>query len=157
MDKNTASSNQSSFVKGALSRNKEQSENYFLSKVIARLSEPYENATDNKIIVNIDGSPMRQKESKIRLHEYLSLRINFPKWNNHYHWNNFEIKYNSQNNNRLMQAADFIASFIQEYYNYTYYKPNKNRIHSSNMMDLYGMLQPAIHHKIYSLPNVSLL
>src|SRR5690625_2819686 len=157
VDKKIVTENQSKFVKDAKSRNKEQSENYFLSKVITRLSEPYPDSNDKRIIVNIDGSPMRPKESSIRLHEYLTLRINFPKWNHHFSWNNFIVKYKNEKNNGLLQAADFIASFIQTYYTYIYYKDTKNMIESAKMVDLYNTLRPIIHHKIYGSPKTSLI
>lgn len=100
---------------------------------------------------------MRPKESSIKLHEYLTLRINFPKWNHHFSWNNFIVKYKNEKNNGLLQAADFIASFIQTYYTYIYYKDTKNMIESAKMVDLYNTLRPIIHHKIYGFPKTSLI
>jgi hypothetical protein len=157
VDKGVVTENQKSFVRNATSRSKEQSENYFLSKVISRLAIPYEEGTEKRVLCNIDGSPMRQDESVTRLHEYLSLRINFPKWNNEYNWNNFIIKYNSKKNDRLMQAADFLASFFLEYYKLMHYSNKKNFVEVNKKVQLYGILQPKIIHKIYGLPNLSLI
>ncbi|MET3846891.1 hypothetical protein ABIE48_000824 [Paenibacillus sp. OAE614] len=85
VDKRMITTNQKSF-NAALSRSKEQSENYFLSKVIKRLAYPYQDSTSNTAIITIDGSPLRSGESPLRLHEYLSLRINLPEWNTNYSW-----------------------------------------------------------------------
>lgn len=59
------------------SRHREQTENYFIGKVVSRLADPIPNDTSKSIIVTIDGQPKRGSESSIRLHEYLSLRINY--------------------------------------------------------------------------------
>ncbi|MBX9968906.1 DUF3800 domain-containing protein [Priestia aryabhattai] len=156
-DKSVVTPTQSKFVTGALSRSKEQSENYFLSKVITRLSEPYPGRDDKRVVINIDGKPARNDESKIRLHEYLSLRVNYPKWNRDYAWNNFVINYSDEKNHGLYQAADFLANFFLEYYKYVYYRKTKNRIQSAINLELYNMLLPKVSHRIYGLPNTSLL
>lgn len=156
VDKKLVTENQRSFTE-ATARKKEQSENYFLSKVINRIvEEPYPEG-ENRAIIAIDGSPARGEESKTRLHEYLSLRVNFPKWNNRFNWNHFQVNYNNQKNDGLMQAADFLANFILEYYKLMYYKDKRNQVELKNYLELYHLIQPKIYHRVLGMPKISLL
>ncbi|MDQ0202186.1 DUF3800 domain-containing protein [Neobacillus ginsengisoli] len=156
-DKKIVTEAQSKFITGASSRSKEQSENYFLSKVVTRLSEPFPEQDKNRIILNIDGEPIRKHESHIRLHEYLSLRVNYPKWKKDTYVNHLVINYNSELNNSLIQTADFLANFFLEYYKYLYYQPKKSPTASAKYTEIYNILLPKIHHRIVGLPNFSLL
>ncbi|MBM0067931.1 DUF3800 domain-containing protein [Alkalicoccobacillus gibsonii] len=156
VDKQLVTENQRSFTE-ATARNKEQSENYFLSKVINRIIEEPYSQRGRRAIISIDGSPARGNESKTRLHEYLSLRVNFPKWNNRFNWNNFDIKYNTQKNDRLMQTADFLANFILEYYKFMYYKDQRHPNDVRNNLELYHLIQPKIYHRVLGMPKTSLI
>lgn len=157
VDKSIVTEAQSKFVKDTYSRTKEQSENYFLSKVVSRLAIPYEDSSDKRVVLYIDGKPGRGKESEIRLHEYLTLRINFPKWNKEFAWNNFKVNYVQEKNNRLIQTADFLANFVLEHYKLMYYKKNKNNRELSKSLELYSIIEDNIYHKIYGFPNISLV
>lgn len=157
VDKTMATKAHSEFVKESPSRKKEQSENYFLSKIISRIAEPYTEQKRKTVVVNIDGDPARPHESELRLHEYLTLRYNFPKWNNDFYWHNFVVNYNSEKKHGLMQAADFLANFFLEYYKYMYYQKSTNKGASIAYVELYNILRPKIHHRIYGLPNLSIL
>ncbi|CAM4280182.1 hypothetical protein FHS16_002204 [Paenibacillus endophyticus] len=154
IDKTMVTSNQKTFSQ-AKSKSKEQSENYFLSKVIKRLAYPYVDSTSNTAIVTIDGSPQRSDESALRLHEYLSLRINLPEWNTNYSWNNFKISYDSSPNHRLLQAADFIANMILEYYKSVHYGSKYDHRQVYRYMNHYSILKPKIIHKLYRFPNTT--
>lgn len=172
VDRETITANQSTFNNQTKSLLKAQSENYFLSKVVSRLAEPYSDK-NKSMRVYIDGqTPERLvdvhnkkvKETKemaeIRLHEYLTLRINYPKWNTQFYWTDFKVEYIPDKNHGLMQAADFVANFMNSYY--TYFEGNnsikKRQLQeSSNKLELYDILRPKIYHKIYGLSNVSLL
>lgn len=144
------------------SRNKEQGENYYLSKVIKRLAVPYpatesSNSSINKIaIITIDGSP-RRSDSVERLHEYLSLRVNFPVWNTMYSWNNFKITYDSGTNRRLIQAADFVANFILEYYKCTQFSSKYDHRNVAKYSYLYSIIKPKIVHKLYRFNDVTII
>ncbi|WP_169525666.1 DUF3800 domain-containing protein [Pseudalkalibacillus hwajinpoensis] len=158
VDKSIVTEAQSKFVKDTDSRKKEQSENYFLSKVVSRLAVPYEDATDKKVVLYIDGKAGRGKESEVRLHEYLTLRINFPKWNkDQFAWNNFGVNYVQEKNNRLVQTADFLANFVLEHYKLMYYKEKKNKLEICRSFELYSIIEDKIYHKIYGFPNISLV
>ena len=168
-DRETVTENQSTFNNQTKSRLKAQSENYFLSKVVSRLADPYNNGSKNmKIYIDgqaperlIDVNDKSKKESKeiaaIRLHEYLTLRVNYPKWNNQFYWTDFKVDYIPEKNHGLVQAADFVANFINSYYTYLHGDGRKHPQESSNKFELYNILQPKIHHKIYGFSNVSLL
>lgn len=138
-------------------RHREQTENYFIGKVVSRLAEPIPNDTSKSIILTIDGQPKRASESTIRLHEYLSLRINYPKWKKDDYWNNFNIKYDQQVNHSLLQAADFIASFTNEYYAYMEYTAKRDAKKIISYYELWDVLSPKIYHKIIELKNTSML
>jgi len=153
VDKSLVTTNQKTFVKGSVSKEKEQSENYFLSKVIKRLSIPY-NETDKHVNVIIDGSPSRV-DSVNRLHEYLSVRINYPEWNTNYSWNNFKITYEPGVNNRLLQAVDFVANMILEYYKLMEFSARKNPIAVRKYSALYSILKPKITHRLYRMNGIS--
>lgn len=88
VDKSLLTRNQTTFERDNPSRNKEQSENFFLTKVLQRLAVPYNNQQKKSVIVNIDGVPHRKDADK-RLHEYLTLKVNFPNWNHHFSWSDF--------------------------------------------------------------------
>ncbi|GEM_PF-4221504 len=153
VDKSLVTDNQKTFVKGAVSKGKEQSENYFLSKVVKRLSHPYE-INDKHVHLIIDGSPKRE-DSVNRLHEYLSVRINYPEWNTSYSWNNFKIIYDPRANNRLLQAVDFVSNCILEYYKIMEFSKTKNHIKLRKYSELYSILKPKVVHRLYRLRNVS--
>jgi hypothetical protein len=155
VDKSLVTSNQKTFVKGAVSKEKEQSENYFLSKVVKRLSFPYD-VNDKHVNLIIDGSPNRV-DSVSRLHEYLSVRINYPEWNTSYSWNNFKIVYDPSINNRLLQAADFVANLILEYYKLMEFATKKNPIAVRKYAALYSILKPKITHRLYRMKGISVL
>lgn len=156
VDKQELTENQVTFIKGSPSRNMEQSENYFLGKVIQRLSNPYQNQTRRSILVTIDGSPKRDKESAIRLHEYLSLKINYPTWNREFNWNDFHIVYNAGDNHRLLQTADFLANFILEYYKLMFYEDNPfPRKDIKGMIKNYSIISPYVHSRLLRLPKTN--
>jgi len=138
-------------------RHKEQTENYFISKVVSRLADPIPNDKSNSIILTIDGQPKRPNESSIRLHEYLSLRVNYPKWKKNDYWNNFNIKYDQELNNSLLQAADFIASFVNEYFAYMEYTSKRDPKKIVSYYELWDILNPRIYHKIIELKDTSKL
>lgn len=138
-------------------RHKEQTENYFIGKVVSRLADPIPNDKSKSIILTIDGQPQRAPESNIRLHEYLSLRVNYPKWKKNDYWNNFHIKYDQQLDNSLLQAADFIASFVNEYFTYMEYTRKRNPNKIVSYYELWDILNPRIYHKIIELKDTSKL
>ncbi|MBM6385653.1 MAG: DUF3800 domain-containing protein [Paenibacillus sp.] len=138
------------------SRNKEQGENFYLSKVIKRLAVPYADSNNNSALITIDGSP-RRPDSQPRLHEYLSLRVNFPVWNTMYSWNNFKITYDSGANRRLMQAADFVANTVLEYYKCTQFYSKYDNRRVSNYSYLYSIIKPKIVHKLYRFSDTSII
>lgn len=157
VDKSLLNDSHRIFNKDWGSRHREQTENYFIGKVISRLADPIQNDTNRNVIITIDGQPKRDKESDIRLHEYLSLRVNYPKWRKDNYWNNIHIKYNQQLNQSLLQVADFIASFVNEFYTYMEYTKIR---HSSKVVpyyELWDILQPKIYHRIIELKNTSKL
>ncbi|MGN4637240.1 DUF3800 domain-containing protein [Bacillus cereus group sp. MYBK34-1] len=171
-DKQTITKNQATFNSDTRSLLKAQSETYFLAKVVSRLAEPYPQREKKKMQVFIDGhAPERlinvhdkKKKENIdvitaRLHEYLTLRINYPKWNNQYYWSDFEVKYIPHPNHSLMQAIDFVANFINKYYTTLYNnvqkQPHEQEV--ANLVALYNILRPKIYHKIYGLSDVSTL
>ncbi|MES5896740.1 DUF3800 domain-containing protein [Bacillus cereus group sp. RP43] len=172
-DKPTITKNQATFNKHTRSLLKAQSETYFLAKVVSRLSEPYPDRDKKKMRIFIDGdAPERlidvHDKDKIkenlnvtnaRLHEYLTLRINYPKWNNQFYWSDFEIEYIAKQHHSLMQAIDFVANFINKYYTYMdgNNKKSPQNQESANMVTLYNILQPKIHHKIYGFSDISML
>ena len=132
----------------AESRSKEQGKNYYLSKVIKRLAAPYPDSNDKTVIITIDGSPKRT-DSKLRLHEYLSLRVNFPVWSTMFSWNNFKINYESGANHRILQATDFVANTILEYYKCTQFYVRYDARKISQYSYLYSLLKPKIFHRLY--------
>lgn len=138
-------------------RHKEQTENYFISKVVSRLADPIPNDKSKSIILTIDGQPQRGKESNIRLHEYLSLRINYPKWKKSDYWNNFKVKYDQELNSSLLQVADFIASFVNEYFTYMEYTSKRDSKKIISYYELWDILNPKVYHKIIELKNASKL
>jgi len=155
VDKSLVTSNQKTFVKGAVSKGKEQSENYFLSKVVKRLSIPYD-ASDKHVNLIIDGSPSRV-DSVSRLYEYFFVCINYFEWNTSYSWNNFKIVYDPNVNNRLLQAVDFVANLFLEYYKLMEFAHKKNPIEVRKYSALYSILKPKITHRLYRMTGVSVL
>lgn len=138
-------------------RHREQTENYFIGKVVSRLADPIPDDKSKSIIITIDGQPKRADESDIRLHEYLSLRINYPKWKKENYWNNFNIKYDQELNRPLLQTVDFIASFVNEYFSYMEYTKKRDAKKIVAYYELWDILNPKIYHKIMELRNTSKL
>lgn len=157
VDKTLLNDSHRVFNKAWSGRHREQTENYFISKVVSRLADPIPNDKSKSIIVAIDGQPKRANESNIRLHEYLSLRVNYPKWKKEDYWNNFNIKYDQELNNSLLQAADFIASFVNEYFAYMEYTRKRDSKKIISYYELWDILNPRVYHKIIELKNTSKL
>ncbi|ARU60805.1 hypothetical protein CBW65_06640 [Tumebacillus avium] len=154
VDKQSLAEHQKSFVTGAESRAKEQGENFFLSRVVTELSKPYEDSTRKKIVLTIDGDAKRGEQSKTRLHELLSLSINFPVDRLHI-WNNVEIIYDSRPNMRMLQAVDFVASFILDFYKMQFHTlgiPRRDVF--LPLMSLYHTIKPKVVSRVYQLPGV---
>lgn len=157
VDKDLLNDSHRIFNRDWSARHREQTENYFIGKVISRLADPIPNDKSKSIILTIDGQPKRASESDIRLHEYLSLRVNYPKWKINDYWNNFHIKYDQQLNNPLLQAADFIASFVNDYFGYMEYTSKRDSRKIVSYYELWDVLNPKIYHKIIELKNTSKL
>ena len=157
IDKSLLNESHLKFHKEWSSRQREQTENYFIGKVVSRLADPIPNDTGKSIIVTIDGQPKRADESTVRLHEYLSLRVNYPKWKKNNYWNNIYIKYDQGLNNSLLQSADFIASFVNEFYTYMEYTGTRSPSKIGLYYELWDIIQPKVYHKIVELKNTSKL